>query len=108
LAKEYLYFCPGCKSPKQPGYVIGTRSYSARRWELPYFMCGRCRLIYIDTPLLRKTISTLKKEVSGIRRLSYRELYKEMFSCLNGVVEYYCRTAGYKQAIFKRELLRTS
>ena len=102
--KEWIYRCPECGKAKDPYYVIGSRNYSMRRWELPYFMCGECRLIYVDKSLIRKIVRELFNEIKGQKPASYKEVCKEMFECLDNVTKYYCISAGYKSATFKKEL----
>jgi hypothetical protein len=84
--------------------MVLVREYSVRALYLPYFMCGRCRLIYIDKNTIRQSISAWRDAASGPKNIPYEELYKEMMRNLEEVVEYYCRTAGYKRARFKRKL----
>ena len=106
MAKEYLYFCPECDRAKDPAYIIGIRSYSARRWDLPYFMCGDCRLIYVDKSLIRKTVRAYLDDIKGQKYLpSFPVIYKDMIGHLRKAVKYYCTTAGYKLAKFKKKLV---
>jgi len=102
--EEYILLCPKCESAKTPEWVIGTMSYSAQRLDVPYFMCGDCRLIYVDKAILRRAVSEWRNNglVSKRSTPPYKKLCEEMFGVVNRVVEYYCRTAGYKRCRFRK------
>ena len=94
------FYCPKCGKEKLPDNVIGSRSYSARRLDLPYFMCGDCRLIYADRPLIQQTIREYGNELSDPRAFPNRIVCKEMLALMESVIEYYCLTASYRRAKF--------
>lgn len=101
--KEYNLLCPKCNNAKMPEWVIGTRSYSARRLDVPYFMCGNCRFIYVDKTIVRRTISEWMDNKFVSKSIPpYKKLYEEMLGVVNRVVEYYCQTAGYKRRRFRK------
>jgi len=95
--------CPKCDTDKEPEWMIGSRNYSMRRLDVPYFMCGECRLICLDKITLRKAISEWRrdmpsKSIAGIP--SYEYIYQEMLKTLNKIVDYYCQTASYRRTQF--------
>lgn len=101
-ANEYELPCPGCGKEKTPCWMIGSRNYSMQRLDVPYFMCGECRLICVNKTAVRKAISQWKNNLLTRKHLPSNEvLYKEMLKILDEVTEYYCRTAGYRRAKFK-------
>lgn len=101
---NYTLRCPKCSAMKEPEWMIGSRSYSVYRLDIPYFMCGECRLICLDKITVRKAISewrdTRPKSIVGIPPHEY--IYQEMLRTLNKVVDYYCQTAGYRRIRFKK------
>lgn len=103
MTKEYELICPGCGKVKNANWMIGSRNYAMQRLDLPYFMCGKCRLICMDKTAVHKAISEWKNNLLTRKYIpSHEALYKEMLKTLDGVIEYYCRTAGYKRAKFKK------
>ena len=103
--KEYILYCPRCNKENKPDSAILIRKYSVVALHLPYFMCGECRLICLDETVIRHTISKWRNSSSGAKDYSYKEIYKEMIKYMDEVVEYYCRTVGYKRAEFIRKLI---
>lgn len=99
--RNYLVCCPKCGQVKTPqnGPII---RYSSIRLELPYFMCGECRLIYVDKIILRREISIWRKRSPSTKSIRYEELCKEMAETLNEIIEYYCQNIGYRRAKFKK------
>jgi predicted RNA-binding Zn-ribbon protein involved in translation (DUF1610 family) len=101
--ESHTFCCPQCGEIKEPEWVIGTRSYSARRLDVPYFMCGKCRLIDVDKNTVRRALSEWRNSVSLSKNTPpYQEIYKEILEVVNRVVEYYCQTAGYKRRRFRK------
>jgi len=100
---DYVLYCPKCNGEKRPDWVIGTRSYSAQRLDVPYFACGGCRLICIDRTVLRQAISSWRRDgLVSKNTPSHKQLYKEMLDVVNKVVDMYCQTAGYKRCRFRK------
>ncbi len=100
---SYNLCCPKCNEEKTPEWIIGTRRYSMYRLDVPYFMCGECRVIYVSKSTVRKAISEWRNELSSRKHLpSYENLCKEMMTVLNKAIDYYCQTAGYRRARFKK------
>ena len=100
---DYALRCPKCNKEKGPEWIIGTRGYSMRRLDVPYFMCGICRIIDINNSTVHKAISSWENDLLSHKHIpSHKELYREMMEILNQVIDYYCQTAGYKRAKFKK------
>ena len=101
---DFILRCPKCNEEKEAEWVIGMRSYSARRLDVPYFMCGMCRTICVNKAAVRRAISLWRSELPSHKHLpSAEDLHKEMIETLERVViDFYCCTAGYKRARFKR------
>lgn len=96
------FYCPKCNKVASHSRPMFIR-YSVRRLELIMFLCGECRLIYIDKPTIRRIISRWRKE--GLwTKMSFNALCKEFLTELEGLVEnHYNPLCGYKRARFKKE-----
>lgn len=101
--KEFAWYCPECSQEKLPDNMVLDRRYSCRALRLPYFMCGGCRLIYVDRVLIREIISNWKYETEELKTIPLKKLYKETLAKLEGVIEYYCKNVGYKRARFVKK-----
>lgn len=89
------FYCPQCDKRMTHNGVIGIRGYLARRLDIPYFLCGDCRLCSYSKLLLRQTISRWK-EGTAIRGASYNQIYQESKKMLEETLVYYIKTAGYR------------
>lgn len=99
---KYFLKCSKCGIEKEAVWVIGSRTYAAQRLDVPYFVCSDCRLICLDRTSLSETIKWWKELNPSKHIPSQGHLYREMFPLLDRVVQYYCDTAGYKRARFKK------
>lgn len=102
---RFVLCCPGCRSIKEAEWMIGTRGYSARSFDLPYFMCGRCRLICLNKTVLLEAIRDYRNLMipGALKHIpSQKETYRMMLKVLERTVEYYCQSAGYRRARFTR------
>ena len=101
--------CPKCNKQTSPAWMIGIRNYSARTLDVPYFMCGTCRVIDVNKTAVRRAISAWRSDLSNREREyvpSRKKLYRETMETLERVViDTYCRTAGYRRARFKKIIL---
>ena len=93
------FCCPKCK--KTPAYnaVIGDRKYLARRLDLPYFLCGDCRICSYSKELIKQTIRRWKESVV----VPDRQIYRESTEALDKVLQYLIKTAGYRLGRFQRK-----
>src|SRR3989344_1297106 len=97
------FCCPKCNKSQPYTSVIGIRKYSARRLDLPYFLCGDCRICSYSKLLLRQTISRWRSSIK-IRGGSYDRVYQESKKTLEKVLAYYVKTASYRCVYrFKRK-----
>lgn len=102
---DYALRCPKCKKKINPAWTTGTHAYSAMTLDVPYFMCGACRVIYIDKAFVRREIHLWRIEQTTNQPIpSEKALYKEMLEYLYGIMNYYIRTASYRQARFLKNI----
>jgi len=95
--------CPQCGKVPKYNSVIGVREYSVRRLDLPYFMCGDCRLCSYSKLLLKQTISRWGNSVK-LKGISHSQVYQASKKIVEEVLAYYTRTAGYRLVpYFKRK-----
>ena len=55
------FCCPKCGKTPEYTSVIGVRKYAMQRLDLPYFMCGKCRVCSYSKQLLKQTIKRWRK-----------------------------------------------
>jgi hypothetical protein len=101
------FVCPGCGAQGRDIVSVGgTRQYAIRRLDLPYFMCGRCRLIGYSKRLVDQC---LRSWFHNQRRMMYRdgltlrELRAEIRELVESWINHYISTAGYCRTSFKRK-----
>ena len=86
--------CPRCKKDLGPSWMCDNNffSHSWRRLDLPYFLCGDCRVAFVDKLLLRDCISSWRKSEKGLtRRISFRDAYAKARESVARVLDYYAR-----------------
>ncbi|MDP2695811.1 MAG: hypothetical protein Q8O87_01000 [bacterium] len=94
--------CPKCDSNKVVNLTMGSRKYAMVRLDLPYFLCGPCRLCSYDKRLIQQTITRWgdygKKGGWGF---SYSQIYQDSIKYLEEVMNLYIKTASYHRDKFK-------
>ena len=96
---DYDLYCPECKKKASTANPMFIR-YSVRRLELPIFLCGECRTIYVEKPTVRRIISEWRK--GGMwTKMSLRQLCDEFLGELEeSVWTYWVAHLGYRKARF--------
>ena len=103
LINNYVLRCPKCNNEISATWATGERKYSMQTLDAPYFMCARCRVIDINKTVVRRSIGLWRREQLSRERIpSEKYLYKETMELLQKFIDYYCRTAGYRRARFKK------
>ena len=105
MEREYAVFCSGCGKRVEPDIGVGRREYSTRAITYPYFMCGGCRLIYIDKVILRRAIRSWWDSLRKPKAITWEATYAESIKYLEESVDYDCKHGGYKRAKFKRKIV---
>lgn len=97
---DYDLYCPVCEKracTANPGFI----RYSVRRLELPIFLCGECRTIYIDKKIIRHTINEWRKRGLYEKNITLKQLYKEFLEEVEKMVDtYLVPKLGYKKIRF--------
>lgn len=95
--------CPECNKVPEYTSVIGVRKYSMRKLDLPYFLCGDCRICSYSKLLLRQCISRWRKDSAGAKAIPYNQIYQESKGILEGTLRYYVKTAEYRLGRFRKK-----
>lgn len=85
MSISYDLYCPKCLKKASFFSPMFIR-YSVYRLQLPIFCCSSCRLIYIDKPIIRDTISEWRKH-GAARHMSLDSLYKEFIGEIKKIVD---------------------
>lgn len=98
--QSYDLYCPECDKKADAANPMFIR-YSARRLQLPIFLCSECRTIYIDKPIVRRIISEWRKNDAITRKIPFEFLCREFL----GEIEKSVRTMwvpkfGYRKVRF--------
>lgn len=97
---SYDLYCPQCQKKADTANPMFIR-YSVRRLQLPIFLCGECRTIYIDKATIRHVISLWRKSGAFTRKMPFRRLYQEFLKELEGLVAtHFVPRLGYKRVRF--------
>src|SRR3989338_1342327 len=103
---DYTLRCPKCNNEINATWAKGIRNYSMQTIDVPYFMCPACRVIDINNTLVRKAISSWRRGLSSRKNApSCKVVYEDLMKTLKYFRYYFCRTAGYKLARFKKIIL---
>lgn len=96
----YDFYCPKC-GEKPSVYNSSTTHYSMQKLNLPYFMCGDCRICGYDKKLIRTMIHQWDKHSHAISHFNYKKIYLNSIRLLEERTAYYVKTAGYRISEFK-------
>ena len=101
---DYGLLCQKCGKEPSQGTLLFIPSWSIRRMDIPYFMCGSCRIICADKASIRKYVCWWKKLAFTKRHLpSNKVLYKMALERAENIVDYYVANIGYHRARFLRK-----
>lgn len=97
--------CPRCGKMLEPSWMFDNSFfvYSWRRADLPYFLCGDCRVAFVDKRLLRACISTWRETEKGLpKRISFREACAKAKKSVENTLHHYRDRVGYKIVLYKK------
>ena len=94
------FYCPKCKKNPSKSTAM-TTEYSMYRLDLPYFLCGDCRLCSYDKQLIGQVIQRWDKHSHATSHTPYEEIYRSSIKLLEELLEYYVSRVGYRIAKFK-------
>lgn len=95
------FYCPNCGAKADFANPMFVSRYSVRRLELKIFLCSRCRLIYIDKPVAKKTIRDWREGGGFFKPIPLKSLYREFLQELEDMLNtYWIPRLGYKRAKF--------
>lgn len=97
---NYDLYCPRCQSRADTANPMFVR-YSVRRLQLPIFLCGECRTIYIDKSIIRHIIREWHKSGLYERNITLKQLYREFLGKIEKMVDtYFVPNLGYEKVRF--------
>jgi len=94
-------FCPHCNKPASRCDAVFTRKYSASVPILPYFICSKCRLIFVSKRLIRTILNRWWHGNKLERVVPFKTAYNEVIEYLEEVVKYH-KQIRYKEVRFKK------
>jgi len=95
------FSCPRCNAPASRCDAIFTRKYSASVPTLPYFICSKCRLIFVSKQLIRTTMNKWWHGNKLEHVVPIKIVYNEVIEYLKEVVKYH-KQIKYKEVRFKK------
>ena len=98
---ESKFCCPNCGQEIAPYNVAWI--HFLHRLDLPHFMCGKCRLVYYDKPMIRGCVTWLRKQDGGARRVPFKVLYARVIKYMDEIMKYNVEKLGYKIVRFKKK-----
>lgn len=93
---ELDFFCPKCGKKREPSWACLITNYSIQRLDLPYFLCGDCRLMHIDKRLLRNIVSHWRKNSKYAQTFPFKRIYAEVAEYMEEVIRT-MEKIGYRQ-----------
>jgi len=100
---ENIRYCPKCDKEADIAIACSLEHHflpylnlaTGKRLDLPYFLCGNCRLAYIDTGRLKEIIRMEIEELphSKKKEVSRKQAYQESIEFLERIIE----KIGYKK-----------
>lgn len=101
------FFCPKCGKKCEPSWACLITNYSIQRLDLPYFLCGDCRLMHIDKLLLRNVVSHWRKNYNKYAKtFPFKRIYAEVMEYMEEVRKM-MEKIGYRQKKFKNSSLKS-
>lgn len=97
-----LRVCPRCKRKIEPSFAVSPRIYSVRALSIIYYLCGGCRLMYINKSQIRSAVSSWRKSSRYTRREPFAKFYAAAMRYLADIARYNKKNLGYKFARFKK------
>jgi len=103
----HKYFCPICKKEANYGslacFIPISWGITARRLDLPYFLCTTCNLIGVDRKLIKDKINDLYQDRYNKKLHCYQSLYHAIVEWMQEVIEWRKKNFGAKEAKFIKE-----
>lgn len=99
--ERFQFYCPRCNKSASV-YETLRRDYTAEALRTPYFLCGKCRLMFIGKQLVRRAVSEWWYRNKLAREAPFKYFYDESIKYLYGAVLSYYQGIGYKLVRFKR------
>ncbi len=97
---SYDLYCPRCQNKASTANPCFIR-YSVRRLQLPIFLCGECRTIYIDKLIICHAINEWYRSGLCEKNITLRRLYREFLREIERMVDtYFVPKLGYKKINF--------
>lgn len=95
------FSCPKCGRMVQPSWACHITAYCVRRLDLPYFLCGDCRLLHVDKALIRTIVSEWRKNSRFAKKVPSKKIYREARDYMETVASCLSKI-GYKKKKFKQ------
>jgi len=99
------HLCPNCGKELEISWMFDNSffDYSWRRADLPFFLCGDCRVAFIDKKLLLLSVSTWRNGEKALsKRISFRDAHQKAKESLDETLKYYVENVGYKIIPYKK------
>lgn len=90
------FCCPKCGKTDIINWGVSARIYSMRRLDVPYFICGDCRLCGYNKNLIGQTIRRWGEYGSRGWGFTYKKIYNDSIKWLEEILGYYTKRASYK------------
>lgn len=99
--QENIRYCPNCNKVIDPCFLFNSEffKYSFSRLDLPYFLCGNCRLAYVDKKLIQKAVSDWRKRTNAHKYISHKDAYKKALKFVEEQVRYLITHTGYEKIV---------
>lgn len=95
------FFCPKCGKEKHPH--CASLIHFIKRLDMPYFMCGDCRVLCYYKMTIRECVVQLRKNDSWARSVPFKVLYKRAIEYMDKIVWHDIKELGYRFAYFKKQ-----
>jgi hypothetical protein len=90
-----IFYCPKCGTPAERCEMIGTRTHTTEVPGIPYFICGKCRSIFVNKRLVRETMHGWWRRNRLKRIAPFTKFYDDAIEQLDTYVVAYFKNIGY-------------
>lgn len=96
------FHCPRCNKLASENNTYSRRNFATEALSTPYFLCGKCRLIFISNELVRRVVSDWWHRNKSAQQMPFEYFYDKSIEYLYGTVLDYYKRISYRLTRFKK------